>query len=193
LKHGVSVLLSAQQIVSCDTAFGDLGCSGGWPMGAYQYVVSAGGIDSESAYPYTSGASGSTGSCRFNSTGIAARISGYTYATNPCTDTCTKQDEATLLNNLGATGPVSVCVNAASWQFYTGGVLSASCAGAYTQLDHCVQLTGYTSTASANYWVVRNQWGASWGNTGTDAGYIYIKYGSNLCGIADQATFATAV
>lgn len=44
--------LSPQQIVSCDTT--DLGCGGGNPETAYMYVAKAGGLTSDSQYPYTS-------------------------------------------------------------------------------------------------------------------------------------------
>merc|ERR1740138_818424 len=46
-------IMAPQQLVSCDT--GDYGCNGGWPTTAYDYVESAGGLVSESDYPYTSG------------------------------------------------------------------------------------------------------------------------------------------
>merc|ERR1712130_666974 len=65
-------VLSAQQINSCDKRDG--GCNGGNTETAYEYVKSAGGIESERDYPYTSGG-GSTGSCKFQSSKIAVTIS----------------------------------------------------------------------------------------------------------------------
>jgi len=78
-------------------------------------------------------------------------------------------------------GPVSVCVDASTWQNYQGGVLT-SCSD---QIDHCVQLTGYYNWGQGNaYWNVRNSWGADWGENG----YIWIAVGQDLCGIADYPT-----
>ena len=54
LATGQLLELSPQQITSCDTT--SYGCSGGWTEHAYDYVKSAGGIESAHAYPYTSGA-----------------------------------------------------------------------------------------------------------------------------------------
>ena len=94
-----------------------------------------------------------------------------------------------LAANLAVYGPASVCVNAANWGTYTGGVMTSdSCGGyAYSDLDHCVQLTGYNNQGSEPYWIVRNSWATNWGENG----YIYLAYDDNTCGIADEATFVT--
>ena len=52
--------LSPQQIVSCDTT--DYGCDGGNTETAYAYVIKAGGLSTNSAYPYSS-YYGTSGSC----------------------------------------------------------------------------------------------------------------------------------
>jgi len=187
LAKGTLPILSPQQIVSCDKT--DQGCNGGDTPTAYAYVKSAGGLESEAAYPYSSGG-GSTGTCKFKAASIVAKISGFSYATSPCSGSCKTQDEATFANNVAAKGPASICVNAEAWQLYSSGVLSAKACGgsAYTDLDHCVQLVGYNKPASGkSYWIVRNSWGTSWGYSG----YIYVEYGTNACGVADEATFVT--
>lgn len=60
------------------------------------------------------------------------------------------------------------------------------CSYRYTDLDHCVQLVGYNTDSTGTYWIVRNSWNTDWG----DNGYIYLRYGSNVCGVADEATIA---
>jgi len=45
-----TLALSPQQVVDCDQF--DAGCDGGNPPTAYQYIISAGGLDSEASYPY---------------------------------------------------------------------------------------------------------------------------------------------
>jgi cathepsin F len=175
--------LSTQQVVSCDKVDG--GCRGGDTIPAYAYMIEN-GIASEVDYPYISGPTGIDGKCYFNSsTPVTATMRNYTYATKPCFDSCPKQDENTLQSNLEKVGPVSICVAADTWQFYQSGILSGSCAHSYPSLNHCVQLTGYGTEGTTKYWNVRNQWGTSWG----EKGYMRIKFGANLCGLADEATF----
>jgi len=163
--------LAPQQIVDCDSS--DSGCEGGDPPTAYQYIESAGGLEDESNYPYT----GEDGNCNFNQADVAVSISSWKYGT-------TNSDETTMMNNLVAIGPLSICVYAEPWQEYTGGVLMASdCQG---QIDHCVQLVGYDMTQSTPFWSVRNSWGTDWG----ESGYIRLQYGQDTCNCADEVTTA---
>jgi len=168
LKKGSLQEFSAQQITSCDRQDG--GCNGGWPYKAFDYVKSAGGIETSADYPYTSGG-GSTGTCKFVASKVVAGSapSGYTNI---------QRSEAqlqTAVNN----GPASVCVAADAFQTYRSGILKA-CPGS---IDHCVQAVGYDSTN--NYWIVRNSWNTNWG----EQGYIRIEMGKNLCLIDQDATF----
>jgi C1A family cysteine protease len=163
--------LAPQQIVDCDTTDG--GCNGGYPASAYQYVESAGGQETEAAYPYR----GVDGTCAFNKAKVESTISNFKYAT-------TKGDENTLKQNLVSAAPLSICVDAANWQDYSSGVMSAWDCCWFCQLDHCVQLVGYDSTASTPYYLVRNSWNTNWG----EQGYIRLAMGSNTCGLTDYAT-----
>jgi C1A family cysteine protease len=185
LLHKKMPILSPQQIVDCDTV--DQACNGGNTETAYAYVTQAGGLDTAKSYPYTSGDSGQAGSCNFQQNSIAAKINNFTYAVPPCYDgACNKQNENLLRTQLVAVGPLSICVNANPWQFYSGGILSG-CSHAAADLDHCVQLVGYAWTSK--YWIIRNSWGTDWGN----AGYIYVATGKNECGVANDVTSATAL
>jgi len=176
--------LSPQQIVSCDKT--DAGCNGGDLPTAFDYVESAGGLDTEEDYPYTS-QTGRSGSCK-SSTPVV-KVTDYKYAVSPCEGgSCSNQDEDGLKAALAEHGPLSVCINAESWNGYYGGVLSGTCSGAYNTLDHCVQLVGYDTTASTPYWKVRNSWGTSWG----ESGFIRLPMGVNSCGIADEAMYVKA-
>jgi len=170
LQGGQLTQLSMEQIVDCDTGGEDAGCEGGFPTGAYSYVESAGGIDSYASYPYTAG-EGEAGSCQFNQQNVVTNVASYK----------TISGETGLYQQASSAGPVSVCVDASSWSGYEGGILT-SCG---TDVDHCVQLVGYTNYGTSNaYWVVRNSWGTSWG----EQGFIWIAIGQDLCAIGDYAT-----
>jgi len=182
-----SFLLSEQEVVSCDT--GDGGCNGGDLPSAFDFIESAGGLATESDYPYTSGDDGESGTCKSYSPMPGTTPKNYRYATPACYGRCNEQDEGTLAANMQVVGPVGVCVNAAKWQNYVEGVMSRKQCGQrrFSSLDHCVQLVGFNSIDSNGYWIVKNSWAADWGQ----GGYIYLAYGGNTCGIADEALFVT--
>jgi len=134
---------------------------------AFEYVE-ANPLNTFADYPYTSGA-GVTGNC--NSTLEAAgtwKISGYTSVPAGNCDAL-----MTAVNQQ----PISVAVDAANWSFYKSGVFFL-CG---TQLDHGVQAVGYVQ---GKYWIVRNSWGASWGQNG----FIQLRWG-NTCGICSDASY----
>ncbi|EGC30167.1 hypothetical protein DICPUDRAFT_41833 [Dictyostelium purpureum] len=169
-----AILLSEQQSVDCDTMDG--GCGGGDPANVYNYIISAGGVSTEKDYPYTA----QDGTC-FNTT-RAVSITGFQYVTQ-------NSDEDTLITTIANHGPVSICVDASTWQSYTGGIITTGCE---QNIDHCVQVVGLDidKTDPSNpipYYIIRNSWGTSWG----DKGYIYVAQGSNLCGITYESTIVS--
>jgi len=168
--------LSPQQIVDCDKDRGDEGCNGGDTPTAYEYVIAAGGMDTVKDYPYTA----SDDTCAFKSDRVAAKIKSYTYITK-------NKNETEMQQGLLDKGPLSICVEADTWQYYVGGVLSSFCG---TDLDHCVLITGYDDAyvdwvgQSVKIWKIRNSWGGDWGISG----YIYVERDYDLCGVADEVT-----
>jgi len=164
--------LSPQQIVDCDSS--DNGCGGGDPPTAYQYVMSAGGQETDADYPYT----GEDGTCAFTKSEVYARVSSFDYA-------CSNSDETQLLQNAYTYGPTSICVDASSWSDYQGGVMTAWECAWIDILDHCVQVVGWNLNAATPYWIVRNSWGSDWG----EGGFIRLAYGQNTCGMAEEATY----
>jgi C1A family cysteine protease len=167
--HGLPNL-SQQQVVDCDTT--SYGCNGGWTEHAYDYLIKAGGQDSLKSYPYDA----VDGSCKFKKADVVAVIGKWSYVT-------TSKDETAMLNWVTSKGPVSVCVDAETWSSYQGGVLK-TCG---KSIDHCVQITGYSTISNLPAWHVRNSWGTDWGNSG----YIYVERGHDVCAIAEDVTAVT--
>jgi len=167
--------LAPQQIVDCDKV--DDGCGGGWPYHAYEYIIDAGGMMPESQYPYK----GVDGTCKYNPADAVASVGSWNYI-----NTYPSEENTTMLGYVAYTSPVSVCVDAASWQLYTGGGILTKCG---LEIDHCVQVTGFQLMAANNgaqvpVWNVRNSWGADWGANG----YIFIERNKDLCAISTVVT-----
>ncbi len=166
----LGTLLSEQQIVSCDPY--DLGCDGGNTETAYYYVYISGGLTTDENYPYTSYWD-VTGDCTYTGGAGVVTVDGYYNI----------YGESKMKSFVLSTGPLSICLDASTWATYTGGVVS-SCG---KDIDHCVQAVGINS--DKGYWKVRNSWGTDWG----DAGYIYLKYGSDVCGLTYDPTYTDVV
>jgi C1A family cysteine protease len=163
--HNLTVL-APQQLVDCDTV--DSGCNGGDAASALQYVIGAGGIDTEADYPYT----GEDGICSLSGSEYG-KITKYfnAYGTS----------ESTMAANLAKYGPLTIAVDADSWQYYTSGILTATDCG--NDVDHAVVAVGYQL---GNYWNVRNSWGTGWGENG----YIRLAFGTNTCSLTEEVLAA---
>jgi len=161
--------LSMQQLVDC-AGNGNKGCGGGNPPWTYPYIISCGGMDSYQSYPYT----GENDNCAFNGNNVAARISNWGYIT-------TTDNENAMGSWTYSHGPPSICVDASQWQYYQGGVVTSGCG---TQLDHCVQITGWQTFDNIPAWNVRNSWGTGFGY----GGYILLMRGANICGLGQEVT-----
>jgi C1A family cysteine protease len=166
---GTNYILSPEQITQCDKT--SYGCSGGWTEHAYNYVNRAGGIETNSDYPYTSSA-GVTGNCHSEADKFVIKVNSYT----------TVSGESSMASYVQSTGPLSVCLDANNFNSYNGGIMTV-CG---QDVDHCVQATGVEAT-SGGYWIVRNSWGAAWGENG----YIRLAYGKNTCNIASDPTWVS--
>uniref|UniRef100_A0A0D3H346 Uncharacterized protein n=1 Tax=Oryza barthii TaxID=65489 RepID=A0A0D3H346_9ORYZ len=169
--------LSEQQLVDCDTKTGNAGCDGGLMDNAFQYIAKHGGVAASSAYPYRARQSSCKSSAASSPT---VTIDGYE-------DVPANSESA--LKKAVANQPVSVAIEAGGshFQFYSEGVFAGKCG---TELDHGVAAVGYGTTVDGTkYWIVRNSWGADWG----EKGYIRMKRDvsakEGLCGIAMEASY----
>jgi C1A family cysteine protease len=190
LKKNLSAVssLSFQQLICCDCGNVDAGCHGGDPHVAYNYIINAGGLETNKVYPFTdSGPDAQSCNlndkcnlCKFNKKDVVASIKGYINVTQADRSSGNPGNETKLAEVLGKEGPISVCIDSDPWRFYSSGILSYGA----RNLNHCVQLIGYDTTYSTKYWILKNSWGEKWG----EDGYIRMEMGMDVCGVADVAT-----
>jgi len=175
IATGNLVSLSEQNLMDCSSAYGNAGCGGGLMDSAFRYIIANHGIDTEASYPYLT----RQGTCAFNTNNIGATISAY--------KDLPSGDENALQDAVNSIGPISVGIDAGhpSFQLYKSGVYYEPKCSA-TRLDHGVLAVGYGTDGSNDYWIVKNSWGAAWG----DEGYLLMSRNkTNNCGIATLASY----
>ncbi|XP_071951581.1 cathepsin O-like [Antedon mediterranea] len=167
LKSKKLPTLSPQQLIDCAQGGGDAGCHGGNVCNTLMWMNTTGfKAVHDKEYPFKE----TTGACKKMSTGILS-ITDYW-----CKNMTGKEDAmvASVYNH----GPLAVAVDASTWQDYIEGVIQHHCSPKFT--NHAVQIVGYDISGGTPYYIVRNSWGKDWGLDG----YVKIKIGANMCGIA---------
>jgi len=175
IATGKLVSLSEQQLVDCSGAYGNQGCNGGLMDNAFNYSEQV-AMCTEDSYPYK----GIGGACQTSCTTGIPKGSVVGFKDVAVDDTAALMDAV-------AQQPVSIAIEAdqQAFQFYSGGVLSGDCG---TNLDHGVLIVGYGSESGQDYWLVKNSWGASWG----EKGFVKIlkgKAGAGECGIKADPSY----
>lgn len=172
---GKPVSLSEQQLVDCATAYNNFGCSGGLPSQAFEYIKYNGGLDTEEAYPYT----GVNGICHYKPENVGVKV------LDSVNITLGAEDE--LKNAVGLVRPVSVAFQVINgFRMYKSGVYTSDhCGTSPMDVNHAVLAVGYGVENGVPYWLIKNSWGADWG----DNGYFKMEMGKNMCGIATCASY----
>nr|XP_002128293.1 pro-cathepsin H-like [Ciona intestinalis] len=174
------VSLSEQQLVDCAQAFNDHGCNGGLPSQAFEYIHYNKGLMTEADYPYQ----GVDGKCHF----VASKASAFVKQIV----NITKGNEDGIKEAVGLLNPVSIAFDVAKdFRHYKSGVYSSTlCGNKASEVNHAVLAVGYGYTSNGqDYWLVKNSWGPQWGING----YFKIERGSNMCGLADCASYPVIV
>ncbi|KDO84085.1 hypothetical protein CISIN_1g024783mg [Citrus sinensis] len=144
---------------------------------AFEFIIDNGGIDTEEDYPYKA----IDGSCdTYRKNAKVVTIDDY--------EDVPLNDEKALQKAV-ANQPVSVAIEGGgmAFQLYESGIFTGRCG---TSLDHGVTAVGYGTENGADYWIVKNSWGSSWG----EAGYIRMERNvagtlTGKCGIAMEASY----
>jgi len=179
--------LSAQEVTSCApntmSCGGTGGCHGSIPQLGYNYIQLF-GLTTASEYPYWSGVTTITGRCKYDLEKRTPVVGITGYNTIP-----TNSLEATL-QHIANVGPLAISGDASSWQFYGSGVFNSCSYDSNISINHAIQLVGYGSDAEhGDYWLVRNSWGANWG----EQGYIRLQREAEVtCGINSTPMDGTA-
>ena len=162
------VRLSTQHLLSC----GGGSCYWGWTgQGAANFLQSR-GVPDEACYKYTSGTTGSTGSCSGTCRDWAARSLRINSSTRPSGGAVDNDAVKRALQK----GPVfSMFSLYDDLRYYRSGVYR-HVSGSYVS-GHAVSIVGYNDVG--RYWIVRNSWGTTWG----EQGYFRVSY-DDTSGIA---------
>jgi len=177
--------LSEQEIVDCSHGcvleegqqVCNQGCNGGWPWSAYDDIISWKGLNTEKEYPYTA----NTDKCTKKTADAVSPITNYTCISGP-----KYANETEMAAFLVANGPLSIAMDAGILQSYTSGIIKPAAGDcSTTSLDHAINIVGYGTEGSTDFWIIRNSWGTTWG----EEGYFRIIRGKGACGLNAGVSF----
>ncbi|KAM6459343.1 procathepsin L-like isoform 2-T2 [Liasis olivaceus] len=178
-KTGKLVSLSEQNLIDCSWNLGNEGCHGGYVTQALEYVRENGGINSEHDYPYQEKESSK---CCYNPETRVANCTSFVRIQ--------PESERALEQAVAMVGPVSLAVDARSFQFhfYKSGIFAYNSCGHH--VSHAMLAVGYGTAQEGgkaiNYWILKNSWSEKWG----EQGYMRLVKGvDNHCGVANQACY----
>jgi len=124
---------------------------------------------SQASYPYTA----KDGTCKYSSTNnTGVKSTSWIHITARDTN---------AMKTALAISPFSIAIEADKSVFksYKSGIFNATNCG--TDLNHGAAVVGWGTANGVEYWLMRNSWGTSWG----ESGYMRIQIvsGDGICGI----------
>jgi len=142
---------------------------------AFSYAQTK-GLMTEALYPYSARKS----KCRYKSTQVAVKVDTFAFGAST--------NEEDIKNLLFAKGVLSIALNASPLQYYRSGILDLNVLSCDPNgLNHAVNLVGYGVENGVAFWIIKNSWGASWG----EKGFFRIARGKGTCGINKVTVWAT--
>uniref|UniRef100_UPI00398E9214 cathepsin L-like n=1 Tax=Pristiophorus japonicus TaxID=55135 RepID=UPI00398E9214 len=165
IRHKKLVVLSEQELLDCDTW--DHACKGGYTYNAFRAIISLGGVMRERDYTYTA----TKGRCSFKRTKVMAQIVSYRNL---------RPHEQEMKAWLARNGPITVTINGVALKGYRRGIIRPTFSECRpNKMTHVVLIVGYGVVRSHPYWIIKNSWGANWG----EQGYFRIYRGEQACGL----------
>lgn len=167
LTNDLALDLSEQHVLDCATTKDgkDAGsCDGGYHYRVYDWLTNGGKVATETQQPY-----------RERNQACTTPEGSYSAVTWGWVDPETWQPSVDAIKAaICKYGPVSASVQVTeSFKAYKSGVFDEFANG---DTNHAIVLVGWDDARKA--WLLRNTWGTDWG----EAGYMWIRYGSNSVG-----------
>uniref|UniRef100_A0A1A8PW44 Dipeptidyl peptidase 1 n=1 Tax=Nothobranchius rachovii TaxID=451742 RepID=A0A1A8PW44_9TELE len=178
-------VLSPQQVVSCSEY--SQGCDGGFPYLIGKFTQDF-GIVEESCFPYIAKDSpcGVPQNCGRTYAAEYGYVGGFY---GGCSETA-------MMLELVQNGPMAVALEVyPDFMHYAGGIYHHTGfrdpLNPFELTNHAVLLVGYgrCPKTGEKYWIVKNSWGAGWG----EDGYFRILRGSDECAIESIAVAAKPI
>lgn len=174
IKFGRNYELSVQEIVDCAGEFNTFGCEGGVKFRVFDYVAKT-GVALEKDYEYEA----SPGACRAEKfKKIQIPLKGYGEVES--------FDEEELKKALVTVGPISVSldINHETFMRYSQGIFfEPNCT---SDTNHAAVLVGYGSENSEDFWIIKNSFGVTWG----ESGYMRLARNRNdHCGVTSESFY----
>jgi C1A family cysteine protease len=169
VASGELLKLSEQQFVDCDRQY-DQGCNGGLALYAFEYAKTH-AIELESDYPYTA----TDDSCKEDSSKGQVLSTDYGVV---------QPQSIAQFKAAVADRPIPISVDAGQeFMTYSSGILDSATCG--TSLNHAITAVGYGTENGHDYAIIRNSWGAGWGENGYIRMSIDAKYDGTpgVCGM----------
>jgi len=179
--QGVDVVLSAQDLMSCDHTGKCNGCGGGLTEDAFDYI-SEEGMLAEDCVPWT----GSDSVCTDSKCAVTGADTTRYYSSWA---KYVSSDEAKIKQELFQYGSITASFEVFHDFFsYESGVYS-HLEGDYAGL-HAVNLMGWGTDSGVDYWLVKNSWGSDFG----EEGFFRIQRGltANGCNFEGGLTSGSA-
>lgn len=176
-KYSTNDYLSVQELIDCEKK--NRGCTAGDINYSLDYVQQN-GLSLDSDYPYKAKQS----KCSIPSDDRKYKISSYFYCSN--NDANSACSESIVYDNL-SNGPSIGGLDGSRLQLYQSGIFDGNC----TKDSHMIVTVGFGSENGQDFWIVRNSWGADWGENG------YIRVARNdsnnhSCFVANESWTAIA-
>lgn len=158
IKTGNLTDFSVQEVLDCSEDYHSSGCDGGLPFRVFDYVQDNGGISLDADYPFE-GSSGNV-SCKSSiSSKFEVELEGYS--------TISSDDEDQMRRTIFGVGPIIGFIGVSHEKFmrYSSGIFIQNNCNP-DEINHAVLLVGYGEENGIKYWIAKNSYGETWGESG---------------------------